>query len=190
MHPHQIFSSNRRSHILGNLGSGIQCPDKCRILLTSRDVRRVPTCRNVESGLCWRIRADLELNTANRTSDGVRRTAAVVHPDHSVWHSWDNLGNDPELGMTFPKPSTCQRARTTRESAVCALSLEVLSDIQSVMLGNIHPRQLKENPVGALSQHALNSFSLCCVFLPQTALHHRVPVDCNSNPKHLLTPAS
>lgn len=64
----------------------------------------------IREGLCWplcmssvfrhaetlnQVSSDLELNTTNRTSDGVERWAAEEHPGRpgrSVWHSWDNLG--------------------------------------------------------------------------------------------------
>lgn len=79
--------------------SGVWCPDNCRILLTSQDVKHVSTGRNGKSGLSLWIHADLELNTTNRTSDG-RATVSgrwqlrsvLGRSDHSVWHSWDDMG--------------------------------------------------------------------------------------------------
>lgn len=47
------------------------------------------------------IPADLQFNTTNRTSDGVRQTATEERPgrsDRSVWHSWNDMG----ITLKFP----------------------------------------------------------------------------------------
>lgn len=70
-------------------------PEKLKILLTTWYVQHVLTDRNVDSGLYSWNHADLELNTTNRTSDGVKPMAAEERPgqsDHSVPNSWDNTG--------------------------------------------------------------------------------------------------
>lgn len=66
----------------------------------------------ITSGFCWLLRvfrqdellnqvsahwipADLQFNTTNRTSDGIRQTATEERPgrsDRSVWHSWNDMG--------------------------------------------------------------------------------------------------
>lgn len=69
----------------------------------------------ITSGFCWPLRmssvfrqaemlnqvsnswipADLQFNTTNRTSDGVRQAATEEHlgrSDRSVWHSWNDMG--------------------------------------------------------------------------------------------------
>lgn len=136
-----------------NQQSGIRCPDECRILLTTRDVKRVPTCWSVESGLSERTHADLELNTTNRTSDGVRRTAAEEHPgrpDRSVWHSWDNAGATQSSRWNSQNPRPVRRV--SDESQLRRLMFVHfhfrLSDrtvsrahIQSLMLWSNHRRK-------------------------------------------------
>lgn len=69
----------------------------------------------ITSGFCWPLRvssvfrqdellnqvsahwipADLQFNTTNRTSDGIRQTATEERPgrsDRSVWYSWNDMG--------------------------------------------------------------------------------------------------
>lgn len=69
----------------------------------------------ITSGFCWLLRvssvfrqdellnqvsahwipADLQFNTTNRTSDGIRQMATEERPgrsDRSVWHSWNDMG--------------------------------------------------------------------------------------------------
>lgn len=101
----------------------------------------------IREGLCWplcmssvfrhaetlnQVSSDLELNTSNRTSDGVERWAAEEHPGRpgrSVWHSWDNLGGSRGLGW-HSQSSWPVRGWTAGLSAqtlhVCPLSLQVV----------------------------------------------------------------
>lgn len=154
-----------------NQQSGIWCPDKCRILLTTRDVKCVPTCWNVESGLSARIHTDLELNTTNRTSDGVRRTAAEEHPgrpDHPVWHSWDNTGVTQSSRWNSQNPRPVRGVSDPKLRLLMFVHFNFrLSDwtvsqahIQSLMLWSNH----RKNPLKRFQKHALNSFSLLSCF--------------------------
>lgn len=158
-----------------NQQSGIRCPDECRILLTTRDVKRVPTCWSVESGLSERTHADLELNTTNRTSDGVRRTAAEEHPgrpDRSVWHSWDNAGATQSSRWNSQNPRPVRRVSDESQLRRLMfvhfhfrLSGRTVSraHIQSLMLWSNHR---KKNPLKRFQNMPWIPFPFCRVFLP------------------------
>lgn len=98
-------------------------------------------------GLCWPIcmssvfrhaetsnqaSSDLQLNTTNRTSDGVERSAAEEHPGRpgrSVCHSWDNLGGSRGSGWHSQNswPVRGWRVGASAQTLrVCPLSLQVV----------------------------------------------------------------
>lgn len=132
------------SHILSQ---GLSSSPLRGLLMEAFMTRKVVLGVWIGEGLCWPLcmssvfrhaetlnqaSSDLELNTTNRTSDGVERWAAEEHPGRpgcSVWHSWDNPGGSRGSGWhsqnSWPVRGLTVRAwvQTLR---VCPLSLQVV----------------------------------------------------------------